>query len=445
MIAAPRAMNRLLAVLLLSLGLQAAAQPAPEYARTVSLAVTSGTHLGAPTADSAAAGGARLAFETTVRVPDARWLRLHFAQARLGEGSFLRITSLKDGGQQRLSAQALAEWRLGTATFNGDAVTVALIVAADDDGASFELAEAEAGLPPPDNVTICGSIDDRTASTDAAVGRMRNGGGFCTGWLASNGTFLAAGHCASLTNLEFNVPLSDATGSANAPDPDDQYAVNALRYEAVPDPNYPGDTIPGQDWMVFSVARNPNTGLLPAQAQGAFYRVTQDSNPLNFRITGFGDDSGTARFTQQTHTGTNEGETVNDANWVLWQYRVDTQGGNSGSPVSLTDQALAVGIHTHGGCASSGGANQGVSFESDDLALALDDFFGTEVVHLDAAHPASLQSGTPLRPYKTVASAMSNVPSGGTVLAVTGTYVVGPTVYTKGMTWEAPVGSVVLR
>ena len=43
------------------------------------------------------------------------------------------------------------------------------------------------------------------------------------------------------------------------------------------------------------------------------------------------------------------------------RYVTDTEGGNSGSPVidGLTNNA--VGVHTHGGCTSSGGNNNGTS------------------------------------------------------------------------------------
>ncbi len=450
----------LTAALLLGAARPAAAQMAPPSSVTVPVAAASGVHVGADTTagarpdataepfadETTRPDSVRLAYQTTVRVPDARWLRLRFADARLGAGSFLRITSLEDRAVQRLDARGLASSRLHSAFFNGDAVTVELFVAPGDPGALVDVAEAVAGTPPPAGFTICDSGDERAASSDAAVGRLLTpGGGVCTGWLGSSGAFFAAGHCTATTVLEFNVPASDADGSINHPDPEDQYDLGAFVFEAVPDPNDPDDTIRGQDWMVFAVDRNTTSGLTVAQAQAAFYRVTQDSNPGSFRITGHGVDDGAANATQQTDTGTNEGETFNDANWVLWEHRVDTRGGNSGSPISLTNQALSVGIHTHGGCTSTGGANAGVSFESDDLAAALDDFFGTNVVHLDNGHPFASGSGTPLRPYATLPAAVTAVPSGGSVRAVAGTYAVGPSVYTKAMVWAAPVGAVVVQ
>jgi hypothetical protein len=43
------------------------------------------------------------------------------------------------------------------------------------------------------------------------------------------------------------------------------------------------------------------------------------------------------------------------------RYVTDTQGGNSGSPVIDGLTGNAVGVHTHGGCTSSGGNNNGTS------------------------------------------------------------------------------------
>jgi hypothetical protein len=45
------------------------------------------------------------------------------------------------------------------------------------------------------------------------------------------------------------------------------------------------------------------------------------------------------------------------------RYTVDTQGGNSGSPVIVEGGGnVAIGIHTHGGCSATGGSNAGTGF-----------------------------------------------------------------------------------
>ena len=48
-------------------------------------------------------------------------LRLHFEDASLAEGSWLELTGLLDGYQQRLDVTGLAQWGDSSAYFNGDA------------------------------------------------------------------------------------------------------------------------------------------------------------------------------------------------------------------------------------------------------------------------------------------------------------------------------------
>ena len=52
-------------------------------------------------------------------------------------------------------------------------------------------------------------------------------------------------------------------------------------------------------------------------------------------------------------------------------YVTDTQGGNSGSPVIWEQTGDAVGIHTHGGCSSTGGNNWGTGANHSALQNAI--------------------------------------------------------------------------
>ena len=54
-------------------------------------------------------------------------------------------------------------------------------------------------------------------------------------------------------------------------------------------------------------------------------------------------------------------------------YRIDSSGGDSGSPVFEEVGGLAVAIHTNGGCTSSGGTNHGCSILHPDLLAAIAD------------------------------------------------------------------------
>ncbi len=309
-------------------------------------------------------GGSRTRVKArrVVEIDKASWIRLKFSDAYLGTGSHIVITSLKDGHKQHLNGTALAQWQNTSAYFNGDAVQVKLIVGRGDRDVFVKIREVMVGPAANDKqpYSQCGPTDDRVPSTDPRVGRMLNVG--CTGWIIDNGLNVTAGHCSggSLNVMQFNVPLSNANGSLNMPGPADQYAVDPNSKTSV-------NGGVGNDWGVFQVFDNSQTGLQPIQAQGASFTVAQDLGPSTIRITGFGVDSGTANQTNQTHAGPNAG-----SSGTTMQYQTDTQGGNSGSPVIDNATNRAVGVHTHGGCSTSGsGSNKGTSTFSSAFWAAL--------------------------------------------------------------------------
>ncbi len=161
--------------------------------------------------------------------------------------------------------------------------------------------------------------------------------------------------------MEFNVPLSLPGGTIQHPGPEDQYSVLMLPL------NIGTGGGVGNDWGVFEVFPNSITGLMPKEAQGAFWPLMQDLGPDSIRITGYGVDGGAANQTQQTHIGPNAG-----SSGTTMRYVTDTQGGNSGSPVINGLTGVAVGVHTHGGCNSSGGNNNGTSTFHPDFWTAVD-------------------------------------------------------------------------
>jgi hypothetical protein len=86
------------------------------------------------------------------------------------------------------------------------------------------------------------------------------------------------------------------------------------------------------------------------------------------RITGYGVDSTPPQNNQVQQT--NAGPLVTSAGTTV-QYRTDTEGGNSGSPVIWEQTGQAVGIHTHGGCFAGGGANSGTGINHAGVQAAL--------------------------------------------------------------------------
>jgi hypothetical protein len=410
-------------------------------------------------------------FRTSVQISNATWLRLEFGENNLGKASYMVITSLEDGGKQRLDAKSIKQWYNSSAYFNGDAVDIELFTAPGDKDIYFEMKSAvynerEPSLPKRQKITadycesathhgICGNYDNRESSYDDAVGRLsfiQTDGdtiAYGTAFIASNGTYLSVGHNFVYKDeepprfLEFNVPLSDDHGEPVFADPDDQYSVNLSTKVYHPS----GD---GEDWAVFECYPNSNTELLPVQVQEDFFRLSIDvSDPDEFRVTGYGLDNcrpgdyypnyyNEDSKTQQTSTGDSGGEFPGWQNNVYWKHYVDIMLGSSGSPLEVSDTHIAVGINASAGC-----PNIATSFNNIDLEEAINDFPGSDTKYADSDPPSATKNGKVVQPYDTVGDAVTAVSPGCIVSIVTGSYDEDFTI-NKAVTLEAPVGTVTI-
>jgi hypothetical protein len=411
--------------------------------------------------------------QMVVRIPNAPWLRVHFSDFNLGERSYITITSLEDYGSQVLDSKKLSQWRNSSAFFNGDAVLVELHAAGGEANIYFRIESVTVGEWVGESEfieSLCDGDDDRVASTDARVGRLFIGG--CTAFLVSNGAVLTAGHCTDFDPdrcdpllpdgvldlagvVEFNVPASRTDGTPVAAHPDDQYAIDTNNV----DWNFDGSCQGlGKDWSVFAIFPNANNDDRAHITRG-FFRMTRESPSTGntIRITGYGIDDVPAgstggrnaqNVTEQTDTGPYRGESSSGGDF--WhRYRADTEGANSGSPIIWNSQNIAIGIHTNGGCTSTGGENSGTSFEHNPLENALIDFIGANTIFADSGMPAlATENGTIFRPYNTVTEAVTAVTSGGQISLVAGSYTrAAGNTFTAGadgksMMFEAPVGTV---
>ncbi|MFN0132248.1 MAG: hypothetical protein ACKVW3_06925 [Phycisphaerales bacterium] len=403
-------------VALMSLaGLAAAAQAqtAPIASRTVPWKADSGL-VAAPSKGAEA----RVVYSTTVFVPNAPWLRVKFKDVALvgrieeGSASFLRITSLLDGGTQYLNAESVKQWTNATAYFNGDAVLVELLAYPGTGTNRLVIGSAVAGEEVaygqgPDS--ICGTTDDRTLLNDLRAARHVPEG--CSSWLHddTNRMFLTAGHCGVSVGdtQQFNVPLSSSGGAIVNPPPEDQYPVDATSIQV-----QSGSATIGSDFAYFATFVNSNTGLTPFQRYGQFY-VKSAAAPAvagqTIRITGYGTTSSpvspTFNQTGKTHTGP---YTFLSANTI--RYAVDTTGGNSGSAVHNLATDQVIGIHTNAGCTSAAGtANNGGAIQQPQLVTAL-------------ANPRTLcltGKGTVTPPLYAIGDAVNNF---GTLNTTTGNF-----------------------
>lgn len=309
--------------------------------------------------------------------PGAPWVQLRLDGTELGgdvwagNGSVLRITSLHDGALQTMNARHLEQWQYRSAYFNGDAVLVEVLAEPHSGENRVVVNGLTIGQPPIPTESQCGTVDDRVPSSDDRICRIVPVG--CTGWLIDDcqHCFLTAGHCTLPTfqTVEFNVPLSNPTTGANQhPGPEDQYPIDPASVQSN------GGLGTGNDWAYYGVFANSNTGLTPFEAMGsvAFDVIGQSMPPFDaagtIRITGYGNDFDDNQYdnVQQTHTGP----------WALFsgnllRYATDTEGGNSGGPVIHEETGRSIGIHTHAGCNSTGGSNQGTALSHPDVQNVL--------------------------------------------------------------------------
>ncbi|HZH99239.1 MAG TPA: trypsin-like serine protease, partial [Fimbriimonadaceae bacterium] len=337
--------------------------------RTDALKVSSG-----PVRHSGSTDAPEIVYSEVVSVKDAQWLRLSFGRVRLsgdpasGNASYLRIVSLADLAVQRLDSESLSQWSDTTAYFNGSQVLLQLVAHKGSGPSEVTVSDAHVGLPPPPGAqSLCGT-DNRTLSSDPRAGRHLPEG--CTAWLHDdlNKTFLTAGHCGVSQGdvIQFNVPLSSSNGSLNHPAPEDQYPVEPTSVQFQ-------NGGAGNDWCYFATFPNSNTGLTAFQKQGQFYTKSAAAPTVSgqtIRITGYGTVSSPVSATWQQVQKTHAGPYFSMSGTLI-RYQVDTTGGNSGSCVFNENTSQAIGIHTHAGCTSTGGSNQGTAIHHPNLQAAL--------------------------------------------------------------------------
>lgn len=294
-------------------------------------------------------------FKKVIEFEDASTTRFLFSEVKLGQGNYLRIDFPYKKKPLFLNDRIIKGFGNGTPYLRGGKFRLSIVLKNKSRFGGLKIAQIEANRPSNKmkRRTICEG-DDRVASDEKKMGRMMRdtkGNGGCSGGMFSKTCLITAGHCLSTTKIvEFQVPESSESGSPNPAEPEDQYA----KVEVIDTENEG----PGQDWLVARYDANPITGKFPGEAQG-FYEVNADE--LNkgdmVRITGYGIER-KEKIKSQTQQ-TNAGELIKFE--PALRYRVDTEPGNSGTPVVDEATNSIIGVHTHGGCGNNSGSNQGTS------------------------------------------------------------------------------------
>ena len=285
-----------------------------------------------------------IVFDDIVSVRDAAWVRLHFGEGtKLGHGSFIRVTSLRDGEIQELDADTLSAWSASTAYFNGNSLRVELI-AGGLTGNAIEIDTATFAYLPDNNnrgdgCGICGA-DDRVASSDNRFARIMPTGCSATMYNAES-CFVTAGHCLSGGDvLQFNVPSSNGDCSTNQPPVADQFPYAS--YDGV-------NGGVGNDYGAIKAGTNSN-GETPYERYGAFVNIGSVPGSGTLTVNGYGvDDQCTASQTQQY----SEGPMLGSDSTSLW-YNMDITYGNSGSSIHHNGEIVGVVTHCSYSCENYG-------------------------------------------------------------------------------------------
>jgi len=300
-----------------------------------------------------------IAWRTLVEIEDGAWGRLRFGDdTRLGPGSELRITALRDNARQVLDASALRAWGRSSAFLNGgrfeielvsgpgarsDRVTIvgALVETVAEAAALAEaLGGAAAGAP----CGICGA-DDRFPSDEPWTGRLMPPG--CTAFIFSeSGCIATAGHCVDgFEDLVFqlNVPPSLGDCTLQMPAPVDQFPVidQAFRNDGL-----------GRDWGVLATAPNGvgSTAFQWAGELRTFGGLPAAGRPID--LFGYGwDDQCERHQTQQESPGGEIVDVLPTDGFVV--FSGDVRFGSSGSAVLVNDEVVGIATNCSTDCVNA--------------------------------------------------------------------------------------------
>jgi hypothetical protein len=292
--------------------------------------------------------GFAVVYDQAVSVADAMWIRLYFGHVALDAGSYLRITSAKDGEIQELDGSGLTLWQNTSAYFNGDTVYLELVAAPGSRGnqvvlerVAVQMAPADRGPCADDDCGICGS-DDRVPSDELWSCRLMPVG--CSASVYNmNSCLVSAGHCADFPSplvAEFDVPSSHSNCSTESPPVADQFPVTDREFL---------NEGPGADWSVMTTGPN-NQGQTAYERYGQYRPITEYSAPpgTQSEVWGYGvdNDNPTRSQTQQYSDGE-----ITERHSTYYVYNDDTTYGNSGSGLLNGNDDTIVGIVTHCGLA----------------------------------------------------------------------------------------------
>ena len=278
-----------------------------------------------------------------VKMDGSHLIRIYFGETQLEQGSFIRMTSLRDGEVQDLDAAELAMWHDSSAYFNGDAVMVELVAGPKTVNNRFVIDAVQTMYTRPQPVGgpgqpgMCGT-DDRVPSNENWTCRLFPAG--CTAAVYhTDSCLVSVGHCIGGNMVvQFNVPDSTAGCFTVNPPIADQFPASSFSFlnKGV-----------GFDWAVLTTGTN-NLGQMPFERYGELRPISPSFAPpgTDCEVTGYGVDLTCVRTqTQQTSDGP---IFQNSSNW--YAFLIDATFGNSGSALIRSDTESIIGVVTNCPC-----------------------------------------------------------------------------------------------
>ncbi len=318
-------------------------------------------------------GESGLVFRYEFEKEDAQFIKIHFTKFDLADGDYVEIYDL-------ISGESVRYEKGGMPLPSGDGFTgefwsqsvwsdhVILELHAEGGTSNYGLQIDEVLYAYPDKKlalekSICGTDDKvpyicyeqsypQMFEQGRAVCRLV-GGGYCTAWLVGDqGHVMTNNHCldsqggANSAEFQFNYHNTNCNGSGNSS------AVTYVGATLI-------QTNASYDFTLLQLRASD-----AADAVSRFGNTCIDPEPPSTgdRIYMIGHPGGRRKEIADEESSNNSGygqitSPGNGSNGS--RYSIDTEGGNSGSPVFDYNSHLVIALHNLGGCNANGGSNSG--------------------------------------------------------------------------------------